>query len=111
MSSLHVFTHDSDIFSSPNSSTLPPVPPFKLLSAECDPAEAQVLCWASNLYPQLAFVPSRPRFDSPLFKRLDCKLSIVEAGHLYQLDPEFQESWYRLEANLKLMADTLMADG
>lgn len=111
MASLYVFVHDNSVYSSPNSPTLPPIPKLEFLSTERGPSDAQVLSWATDAYPQVAIVPSHPRFDCPLFKRFIHKSKVVLIGIQWQLDQETMESWYRLETNLRSMANTLAAGG
>ena len=50
-----------------------------------------------------------PRFEGPLFGRL-ADIRIQQAGLRWQLAPELQERWGRLEANLWSTANILMRD-
>src|SRR6202011_1307856 len=70
----HVFVVDNQVFSSPNSSTMPPIPSHDLNVWQCDPLpsprEALNICWANPWYPGLAFTPVSSRLHSEPFKCL-----------------------------------------
>jgi hypothetical protein len=71
--SLHVFFRDGIVFSSPNSPLLPTIPPFQVFhdGFEPDPEDVGDLCWASNRFPQIGFLPASPHFHGPIFQRLN----------------------------------------
>lgn len=105
----NVLIQDDVVYSSPNSTKLPPIPNFTSDLHIRSPADAMNLRWASNQFPQIAFAPVTPRFDGPLFNRLRDGFLIEPVGTKWQLATATQESWYRLERNLHAMSSTLIS--
>ena len=75
------------------------------------PREIRTLRWFSDKSPHWSFVPRFPSFDNPIFERLIYNyrsLPIIREGNWYLLDPNIQQSWWRLETALRWMANVLL---
>ncbi|KAF8881263.1 hypothetical protein BD779DRAFT_1445663, partial [Infundibulicybe gibba] len=96
-------SRDGRIFTSLNSTILPPVPREGMKrSHQIHPSRLFAPRWLEDMAPQGALIPKYPHFDGPLFGRLDVSgesLPIVYQSQTrtYHLDTEVQESWGRLE--------------
>ncbi|KAF8530557.1 hypothetical protein BU17DRAFT_79388 [Hysterangium stoloniferum] len=73
----NVFFHENLVFSSPNATTLPPIPDYlknrdlaNEIFANDDPKAAQTIQWVMDSYPQVAWTPLHHRFEGLLFLRL-----------------------------------------
>lgn len=106
------FIVNDEVFSSPNSSTLPCIPHFHdSLPEYTMPRDTQQLSWSYNAYPQLAFVPRENRFEGPIFQRLAYtfyNIPMERDGHLWRLSRSVQTQWERLETALIVIASFLI---
>ena len=105
----NLFTQDDIVYSSPNSTKLPPIPQFTSDLHITSPADVMTLHWTSNQFHQIAFIPVTPRFDGPLFNRLHDGFLIEPISTKWQLATATQESWCLLEQNLHAMSSTLIS--
>lgn len=104
----HVFLVDNHVFSSPNSSTIPPIPSKGRIGS--DPSDALKPRWADARYPALPFTPLSPRFDSDLFSCLQSPRRIFPAevsSSSYRLAPATTKALRILENDLRLMVKAL----
>ena len=108
-----IFVVDGEVYSSPNASTLPPIPRYSDSLAEyTTPRDTQQLEWSFNGYPQLAFVPLRDRFEGPIFQRLAYTFQSLpielDRYNLWRLSPTVQNQWEGLEEKLRSIARFLI---
>lgn len=104
----HIFLVDNYVYSSPNSGTIPPIPPKERIGS--DPSEALKPRWADARYPALPFIPLSPRFDSDLFSCLQSprgKFPTEVSSSSYRLAPATAKALSILENDLRLMVKAL----
>ena len=104
---------DGEVYSSPNASTLPPIPRYSDSFAEyTTPRDTQQLEWSFNGHPQLAFVPLRDRFEGPIFQRLAYTFQSLPIEQdrctLWCLSPTVKNQWEDLEEKLLSIATFLI---
>jgi hypothetical protein len=111
----HVFVVDNQVFSSPNSSTIPPIPSHdpNVWASDPLPKDALNICWANPRYPGLAFTPASPRLHSEPFKCLKPPRNIfpieVSAGS-WRLAQATADSFSALERDLCTIEGAMRAN-
>ena len=112
----HVFFRDDGVFSSPNASTLPPLPtPPSSHSTDwaefMDPRDVRQPLWSSNSYPHLVYVPATICFDGPLFLHLaynTCTMPLEPDMAMWRLSSLVAATWKNLEDTLLFVADRIL---
>ena len=111
----HFIVNDGDIYTSPNSPTIPTLPHPRPLSVDTpDISDFQKPRWAETRHPFLAYVPLSPRYDKPPFDRLRCfgkAFPVVRSMSNWQVAPAIVTQFETLENNLLFIADTLFRVG
>lgn len=108
----YVFFVQGHIFSSPNSSTIPLIPPQKPISSEDmrQPKECTKTRWADPRYPGFPFIPLRPRFTTEPF---DClrpprdQFPIEGSKSAWKLAPATVKCLHIIENDLRLIEKIL----
>jgi hypothetical protein len=111
----NVFVCNGDVYSSPNSTTMPssiPLPSGFLDSPDCSytPSDAMTFRWASNHFPFIPFIPSPIQLEGRLLGRLSfisSTLPIERYKTFWRLSPSLQDSWRALESFLQHVNATL----
>ena len=109
----YVFVDGDDVYTSPNCSTLPAIPPHRLGLVEDTPIPkaAQMTRWADKRHPFLPYVPLSPRFDKPPLNRLtpvSKNYPVVGSGTRWRVAPATIEQFENLENNLQFIAGYLV---
>jgi hypothetical protein len=111
---LHVFCVENHIYSSPNSTTIPSIPPSApFLSQAMDPRDASTIRWADRRYPGFPFIPLSPRFDMGPFRCLHPPRDVFPikgSGSSWQLAPATAKAFRVLENDLHLITRALRTD-
>jgi hypothetical protein len=111
MSQHHHFIVDDQIYTSPNSSRFPNLPPPRPLVEDTPTSKDwQIPRWAETRHPFLAYVPLSPRFDKNPFSRLrpvGKKFPVVGSGTTWRVAPSTVSQFKSLEDNLVFIAQTL----
>lgn len=111
----HFIVNDGDIYTSPNSPTIPALPDRRPLSADTpDISDFQKPRWAETRHPFLAYIPLSPRYDKPPFDRLRCfgkTFPVIKSMSSWRVAPEIVAQFEALENNLLFVADTLLRAG
>ena len=111
----HFIVNEGDIYTSPNSPTIPTVPDPCPLSVDTpDISNFQKPRWAETRHLFLAYVPLSPRYDRPPFDRLRCfgkTFSVVRSMSNWRVAPAIVTQFETLENNLLFIVDTLLRAG
>ena len=111
----HFIVNEGDIYTSPNSPTIPAVPDPRPLSVDTpDISDFQKPRWAETRHPFLAYVPLSPRYDKPPFDRLRCfgkAFPVVRSMSNWRVAPAIVTQFETLENNLIFIVDTLVRAG
>jgi len=104
----YTFLVENHVFSSPNSSTIPPIPPRGTIGS--DLRDVRNTRWADPRYPGLPFIPLSPRFDSGPFSCLGPPRQVFPINgseSSWQLAPATVKSFKILENDLHLIERAL----
>jgi hypothetical protein len=109
----YVFIVDNHVFSSPNSSTIPPIPSNdRNVSSKSLPGDTLNIHWANSRYPGLAFTPVSPRFYSEPFQCLKPPQNVFPiegSGWSWRLAQATADSFSALERDLSTIEGALRA--
>ncbi|KAF8573182.1 hypothetical protein K439DRAFT_1625249 [Ramaria rubella] len=115
MSQCYLFISNDDcVFVSPNTSSLPIIPPMcNALPDYWNPLECLQVSWSYNVHPFLGFVISHNHWDDPLFLHIAYQphnVPVACLGTHWRIPEPVQESWQCLETALYTIYSRLVAE-
>jgi hypothetical protein len=104
---MSTFYYDGNIYTSVNSTHLPPIPPRE--EQPISFAQVRRPRWLSDIYPYLALIPVTVRLSGRILGRLSIPgpSVAIENGSYWVLQADRARAWQRLEDALVWMYDTL----